>query len=190
MESTNPDAAVAPDSAFVAWACLPLRPAGSGTIVDDTPERRFELDPNWRLAGPNRVTRVRCAADRVVDLVAQVREMAAHHDVPILWTLDRGVQPLDLADRLIALGLVPSPHNPDGILVMVRDAATPVAEIPTWLTFTNALASLTEFELTTRVQDGAFGGSCSPTRLRRSHSAIPRRPRPGRVPPCACRCTR
>lgn len=147
------------DRAFVAWACLPLRISFPGLIVDDTPERRFELQPSFRLAGPNRVTRIRCASSRVGTLVSEVREMAARHDVPILWTLDRDVEPADLARRLIALGLVSSPRNPKGSLVMVRDATLPVGAIPEEVHFVNGRSSLRAFETTLSVQDAGFSGT-------------------------------
>src|SRR5258708_29935671 len=106
--------------------------------------------------------------------------MAARHDVPILWTLDRDAKPADLAERLLALGLVPSPRNPDGSLVMVRDASTPVGDIPAAVTFADGLASPTEFHLTTQVQDAAFAGLVDlsePGDLTRRY--LERRARPG-----------
>src|SRR5205823_411194 len=57
------------------------------------------------IPGPNCVCLVRCAPERVPDVVREARELAAGHGLRCSWILDPDARPADLPERLASCGL-------------------------------------------------------------------------------------
>jgi len=136
---------------------MALRPWGrpkAGVIVDRTPERVVELSPNHPVPGPNSVSLVRCAPDRVEPVIAGVRELAGARGLTCVWLLDAGTRPADLPERLSACGI----HGQEELSVMVLPASADVGPADPGIEVVDALRDAATFAAAEAVQAAAFGG--------------------------------
>jgi hypothetical protein len=105
------------DSDVVCSACMHER-SGAGIVVDDTLERRLELEPTWPIPGPNRVPRLRCTPERVPALVTESRPLAAEHGLPLLWVLDPLSELKHLDVLLLPEGLAVDTGNRESLVLL------------------------------------------------------------------------
>lgn len=140
---------------------LALRPwgrPGPGLIVDRTPERVVELRPNYPIPGPNSVSLIRCAPERVQPMVAGARELAASHGLQCVWLLDPDARPSDLPDRLAAGGILPEEELAVMVLPAGADPATPDPRVE----LVDALGDAETFRAAESAQAAAFGHEPAP----------------------------
>lgn len=140
---------------------LALRPWGRpvvGTVLDRTPERVVQLVPNHPIPGPNSVSLIRCASDRVEPMVAEARALAARHGLRCVWVLDPDSRPGDLAARLAACGLA----QVDDLAAMVLPATARLEPPGPGIALVDALAGGEAFRAAEAVQAAAFGGGPAP----------------------------
>jgi GNAT superfamily N-acetyltransferase len=140
---------------------MALRPWGRpapGVVLDRTPERVVELRPNHPIPGPNSVSLIRCAPDRVEPMVAETRELAASHGLTCVWILDPDARPLDLPARLAACGIVPE----EELAVMVLPASADLGAPDASIELVDALRDRDTFRAAEAVQVAAFGSEPPP----------------------------
>jgi GNAT superfamily N-acetyltransferase len=150
-------AGVFPDE-LVEMALRPWGRPGPGVLVDRTPERVVELRPNHPIPGPNSVSLVRCAPDRVPVVVAEGRAVAAGHGLRCVWLLDPDARPVDLPDRLAACGLVFAEELAVMVLPANADLGPPDARVE----LVDALRDAETFRTAEAVQAAAFGSDPAP----------------------------
>jgi GNAT superfamily N-acetyltransferase len=134
---------------------LAIRPWGRPQVGLErlaTPERLVELWPSFPIPGPNHVCLVRCAPARVDGLIDEVRRLFAARGLPGMWILDPDVGPADLADRLLARGIVPS----GDVDVMVLPATASVDPGDPGIEIVDALSDEETFWSAEAVQTAAF----------------------------------
>lgn len=151
MAFVLPEALV--DMALHPWA----RPC-MGVIVDRTPERIVELNPNFPIPGPNHVCEVRCEPERVSAVVGEARRLAREHGLHCSWILDHDARPEDLPERLAAQGI----HRESDVLVMVLPAEAELGPGRARVQLVDALGDLDTFMAAEAVQAAAFGGGPAP----------------------------
>jgi len=127
---------------------------GPGLLIDRTPERVVTLQPNFPIPGPNNVSLVRCAPDRVAPVVAEVRELAGRRGLRCMWTLDPDARPADLPDRLADCGIA----YEDEVAVMVLPADAALAPADPRVELVDALRDVDTFREAEAVQAAGFGG--------------------------------
>src|SRR5207245_9861457 len=111
---------------------LALRPSGRpgpGIVVDRTPERVVTLHPNFPIPGPNSVSQIRCAPDRVAPMVAEARALGDRHGLRFMWILAPDAEPADLPERLAALGVALEDEVAAMVLPAGADLAPPGADV-------------------------------------------------------------
>jgi GNAT superfamily N-acetyltransferase len=150
-------AVVHPDG-LVELALRPWGRPGAGVVHDRTPERVIELRPNHPIPGPNSVSLIRCAPDRVEPVVAGVRAVAARHGLPCMWILDPDARPADLPDRLARCGILPE----DELAAMVLAASADMPAADPGVELVDALRDEETFRAAEAVQAAAFGGGPVP----------------------------
>ena len=134
---------------------------GPGVEVMATARYHLTLQPDLPAAGPNSVAFIRCSAGEVDDLVREVRAIVTPRHLPLMWTLDPGTEPPDLAERLAAYGVVPDPHGESfDVMVLPADAA-PVQQRMAGLEIVDALASAEAFQQADAVSGEAFRSNLS-----------------------------
>lgn len=146
-------ALVVPDE-LVELALRPWGRPGAGVVLDRTPERVIELRPNHPIPGPNSVSLVRCAPDRVAPVVAEARDLAAAHGLRCVWILDPDARPADLPDRLAASGILPQ----EDLAAMVLPAGADLSPVDPRIEVVDALGDADAFLAAEAVQAAAFGG--------------------------------
>jgi len=140
------------------FAARPFGHERRGLLVERTPERILEAQPNFPLPGPNRVCRVRSSAERVPGLVAECRAFFGAWGLPCAWILDPDTRPADLAERLLAFGLEPMPELAVMVLAAAHELEPPVPGI----TFIDGLRDFATYKLAAEIQADAFGGGVVP----------------------------
>jgi GNAT superfamily N-acetyltransferase len=150
-------AVVLPDE-LVELALRPWSRPYAGVILDRTPERLVQLSPNHPIPGPNSVSLVRCASDRVEPMVAEARALAARHGLRCVWILDPDARPADLSERLVACGI----GQVDELAVMVLPAPAEVPPPGPGIEVVDALRDGETFRAAEAVQAAAFGGGPAP----------------------------
>jgi len=129
--------------------------AGRELVVD--PEGRFAIYLHPRM-GPHGATvqRVRLEADEVVPAVEEIRAiLRARGRNGAEWELGESCTPLDLVERLAALGILPDEDEPVAA-GMVLPAGTEIV-VPAG-TSARPVASVDELVTARRIQHEAFGG--------------------------------
>jgi GNAT superfamily N-acetyltransferase len=134
-----------------------------GVILDRTPERIVELQPSFPIPGPNHVGLVRCAPERVAAVVEEVRQLGRSHGLRCVWILDPDARPDDLAERLVACGIVPD----EEIIVMVLPATADLAAGAGDIEIVDALGDAAAFAAAESVQAAAFGHEPYPGQVER-----------------------
>jgi GNAT superfamily N-acetyltransferase len=150
---------------------LALRPWGrpqAGVVLDRTPERVVELRPNHPIPGPNHVSLIRCAPDRVEPVVAGARELAAARGLSCIWILDPDTRPADLPERLAACGILPE----DDLAVMVLPASADLGAVDPRIELVDARRDVETFRAAEAVQAAGFGGGLSPRQDGRFADAV------------------
>lgn len=135
-----------------------LRPQpGPGVEVIATPRYQITLQPDFPLPGPNSVSWVRCSPDEVEQLVEEVHASVAPHHVRLMWVIDPGTLPPDLARRLAARGIHPDPREAE-VAVMVLPSKS-FFENPDidGLEFRDALADPADFRAADMAAAEGFG---------------------------------
>ena len=129
---------------------------GPGVEVTATPRYHLTLQPDLPAAGPNSVAFIRCAQDEVDDMVREVHALVAPRRLPLMWTLDPGTKPPDLAARLSAHGVVPDPHGESFDVMVLPATAGPVGGDVAGLEILDALSSPEAFRDADAVSGEAF----------------------------------
>lgn len=130
--------------------------AAPGIEVFVTPRYQITLMPDFPIAGPNNVSWIRCRPDETDDVVREVRATIAPYRVPVMWTLDPGVEPVDIAQRLAKHGIVPDPHGSEyAVMVLPIDAVVESPPVP-GLKFEDPLADLATFRRANAAAAEAF----------------------------------
>jgi len=150
-------AVVLPDE-LVELALRPWGRPGPGVVLDRTPERVVELRPNHPIPGPNSVSLIRCAPDRVEPMVAETLGLVASHGLTCVWILDPDALPPDLPARLAACGIVPA----EELAVMVLPASADLGAPDSRIELVDALRDADTFRAAEAVQAAAFGGGPAP----------------------------
>jgi GNAT superfamily N-acetyltransferase len=150
-------AVVVPDE-LVELALRPWSRPYGGVILDRTPERLVQLSPNHPIPGPNSVSLIRCASDRVEPMVAEARALAARNGLRCVWILDPDARPADLPERLAACGIRPV----DDLAVMVLPATAELVSPGPGIEVVDALRDAEAFRAAEAVQAAAFGGGPAP----------------------------
>ena len=129
---------------------------GPGVEVTATARFHLTLQPDVPTAGPNSVAFVRCRREEVDRVVGEVHALAAPRHLPLMWVLDPGTAPPDLASMLAAHGVPPDPDG-ESVDVMVLPAGAPVGrpDVP-GLEIVDAMAGLDVFSLADAVSEEAF----------------------------------
>jgi GNAT superfamily N-acetyltransferase len=133
-------------------------PPAPGVEVITTPRYEITLVPDFPIPGPNSVSWIRCASNDVDQMIGEVRQTVAARKLPLMWVLDPGTEPPDLANRLAARGVHPDPHGEEST-VMVLPAESELAVPPiSGLAIEDALADLAMFRASDDVAAEAFAG--------------------------------
>jgi hypothetical protein len=138
-----------------------LRPWGmerAGGLIDRTPERLVELQPNFPIPGPNHVCLVRTAAERVPALLEDCRRLYRARGLPCAWIVGPGTEPADLGERLLALGL----KAMEELEAMTLAADVELDPPGPGITFVDGLRDFETFRLAHEIQAEAFGGAVVP----------------------------
>lgn len=129
---------------------------GPGVEVRSTARYHLTLQPDMPAAGPNSVSFIRCNAGEVDGVVREVRALVAPRHLPLMWTLDPGTQPPDLAERLAAYGVVPDPHGESFDVMVLSVTAAPAEQPVPGLEIVDALSSAEAFRQADAVSGAAF----------------------------------
>lgn len=129
---------------------------GPGVEVTATPRYHLTLQPDMPAAGPNSVSFIRCSARDVDDLVREVHSIVAPRHLPLMWMLDPGTKPPDLAARLAAHGVVPDPHGESFDVMVLPVTAAPSRQQVPGLEIVDALSSAESFRQADDVSGEAF----------------------------------
>src|ERR1700730_3418445 len=84
-----------------------------------TPRYQITLVPDFPIPGPNNVSWIRCPGDETDDMVREVHAKVAPRNLALMWVLDPGTQPADLADRLSFHGILADPHGEESAGMVV-----------------------------------------------------------------------
>jgi len=132
------------------------QPPGPGLEVIETPRYRIQLMPDFPLPGPNNVSRIRCTAAEVDDLIEEVRALTAARGLPVNWILDPETEPDDCPDHLKAHGILPDPHDEVSSVMVLPATADVSAPVIPGLEIHDALESLESFTSAEQVRGEAF----------------------------------
>jgi GNAT superfamily N-acetyltransferase len=121
-----------------------------------TPRYEIRLQPDFPLPGPNSVSWIRCRPDEVDEVIREVRATFAARQLPLMWTLDPGTEPADLAERLALHGIHADPHGEEStVMVLPADARIDMPQTP-GLEIRDALANAEAFEAANAAAAEAF----------------------------------
>ena len=145
--------------ALVAFANEYRMPPGPGVEVVDAPWCRITFQPDYPVPGPNSAAFVRCPDGDVDAMVDQVRAMFRARGLPLMWILDPGHEPADLAQRLLARGARPDPASPEvAVMVLPAEASLDPPHVE-GLELLDALAGIDLFRAADAVNVDAFGAA-------------------------------
>lgn len=131
------------------------RPA-PGIEVVVTPRYELRLQPDFPLPGPNSASWIRCRPDEVDEVIREVRGRFAARRLPLMWTLDPGTEPADLAQRLARHGISADPHGEEStVMVLPANADVDIPRTP-GLEIRDALADAVAFEAANDTAAEAF----------------------------------
>ena len=133
--------------------------ASPGVEVIATPRYRITLVPNFPVPGPNSVAWIRCAPDEVDEVIEEARATVAARNLPIMWEIDPGTQPPDLAKHLEAHGFRPDPRGAETSVMVLPVSASIEAPVVPGLEIHDALADSATFKAANDAAAEAFNSS-------------------------------
>jgi len=138
------------------------QPPAPGFVIASTPRYQVTLQPDLPIPGPNSVSYIRCRAQDADQLIDEARAIVKPHRLPVMWILDPGTEPENLAEFLVARGMSPDPGGPE-VAVMVLPIEVQIAgpEVP-GLEIHDALADPAAFNAADGVNREAFQSSARP----------------------------
>jgi GNAT superfamily N-acetyltransferase len=123
-----------------------------------TPRYQITLVPDFPVPGPNNASWIRCPAEEVDDMVREVHAIVAPRNLALMWVLDPGTQPVDLADRLSLHGILADPHGEESVVMVLPSETQVDAPAINGLAIQDALADLAAFKASDDVGAEAFIG--------------------------------
>ena len=114
------------------------------------------LGPTPRL---NLVSSVRVAAEGLVDVVDEVRELARSERRRVAWVVGPSCRPADAQERLVALGLVPADTPPFEPVVTAMALTEPPATGDTDDVEVRPVTSRDDYALSDEIMSSGFGVS-------------------------------
>src|SRR5690349_12983663 len=121
------------------------QPPAPGFVIASTPRYQVTLQPDLPIPGPNSVSYVRCLAQDADRLIDEARAIVKPYRLPVMWILDPGTEPDNLAEFLVARGMSPDPSGPEvAVMVLPIEARIAGPEVP-GLEIDDALADSAAF---------------------------------------------
>jgi len=138
------------------------QPPAPGFVIASTPRYQVTLQPDLPIPGPNSVSYIRCRAEDADQLIDEVRAIVKPHRLPVMWILDPGTEPDNMAEILVARGMSPDAGGPEvAVMVLPIEARIVGPDVP-GLEIQDALADAGAFNAADRVNREAFQSSARP----------------------------